>query len=91
MTGAAKRNESTRSSMPPWPGISVPESLAPAARLMIGFGEVAGLRGERGQRPEEQRMHRVLAEAAQHHRDDDRAGHDAADDALDRLGRRDVA
>ena len=32
-TGAAKRNESTRSSMPPWPGMRVPESLAPAARL----------------------------------------------------------
>ena len=33
--GAANRNESTRSSIPPWPGISVPESLAPAARLSI--------------------------------------------------------
>ena len=32
-TGAANRNESTRSSIPPWPGMSVPESLAPAARL----------------------------------------------------------
>ena len=31
--GAANRNESTRSRMPPWPGIRVPESLAPAARL----------------------------------------------------------
>ena len=33
-TGAAKTNESTRSSIPPWPGMSVPESFAPAARLM---------------------------------------------------------
>ena len=34
-TGAANRNESVRSRMPPWPGMSVPESLAPAARLSI--------------------------------------------------------
>ena len=34
-TGAAKRNESTRSRMPPWPGMSVPESFAPAARFSI--------------------------------------------------------
>ena len=35
MAGAANRNESTRSRKPPWPGMSVPESLAPAARLSI--------------------------------------------------------
>ena len=35
MAGAANRNESIRSRMPPWPGMSVPESLAPAARLSI--------------------------------------------------------
>ena len=33
--GAANRNESIRSRMPPWPGIRVPESFAPAARLSI--------------------------------------------------------
>ena len=34
-TGPANRNESIRSRIPPWPGIRVPESFAPAARLSI--------------------------------------------------------
>ena len=38
MIGAANRNESTRSSIPPWPGIRLPESLAEAARLKAEFG-----------------------------------------------------
>src|SRR5688572_28483007 len=33
--GAANKNESTRSRKPPCPGISVPESFAPAARFSI--------------------------------------------------------
>src|SRR5664279_5546248 len=35
MTGAASRNESTRSRTPPWPGIRSLEFRAPAARLSI--------------------------------------------------------
>ena len=46
-TGAANRNESTRSSMPPCPGISVPGVLGAGGALEHRLGEVAGLRGER--------------------------------------------
>ena len=45
--GAANRNESTRSRIPPWPGMSVPESFAPGGPLEHRLGEVAGLGRER--------------------------------------------
>ena len=78
-TGAANRNESTRSSIPPWPGIERAGVLGAGGALEHRLGEVAGLRGERGQRPEQERVERRLAEPAQQERDDDGRRHDAAD------------
>ena len=70
--GAAKRNESTRSRIPPWPGISLPESFAPAARLSIDSARspawaASGDHGRGGARPGRP------AEAAQSIAHDDRA------------------
>ena len=52
--GAANRNESTRSSIPPWPGMSVPESLAPAARLSIDSARSPAWAASAIERPEQQ-------------------------------------
>ena len=57
-TGAANRNESTRSSMPPWPGMSVPESLAPAARLSIDSARSPACAASADQRPEDEGVDR---------------------------------
>ena len=54
-TGAANRNESTRSRIPPWPGISVPESFAPAARLSIDSARSPAWAARASERPEDQR------------------------------------
>ena len=87
MTGAAKMNESTRSSMPPCPGMSVPESLAPAARLMTDSARSPAWAASATSGPEKQGVDRVLAKAPQHRPNDDRADDDPADDALDGLCR----
>ena len=79
-----------RSSMPPCPGISVPESFEPAARLSIDFGEVTRLRDEPEQRAEDDRAHRRLAQPGQQQRGDHRARDEPADQPFDRLRGRDV-
>ena len=89
-TGAANRNESTRSRTPPWPGIRLPESFAPAARLSIDSARSPAWAASGDERPEDQRADRVLAEAGEHQGDDDRRGDDPADQPGVGLRRRDV-
>jgi hypothetical protein len=48
-----------------------PRVLAPGGALDDRLGEVAGLRRERRQRPEDDRVDRVLAERPEHQRDDE--------------------
>ena len=90
-TGAANRNESTRSSIPPWPGMSVAGVLGAGGALEHRLGQVAGLGGE-GRR---------AARAAsawtggwpsppEHQADHDGRRDDAADQPGVRLRRRDV-
>src|SRR4029079_6536624 len=62
----------------------------PRGALDDRFGEVAVLRGERRQRPEDDRVSWVLSERPEHQRDDEARREDAADDTLDRLGWRDM-
>ena len=69
--GAANRNESTRSRIPPWPGMRSPESFCAGGALDDRLGEVAGLGGQRGQRTEDDRVERALADGPQHERDHD--------------------
>ena len=76
--------------MPPWPGIRVPGVLGARGPLEHRLGEVAGLRRERGQRPEQEGVGRCLAQADQHQPDDDRRRDDAPDQPCVRLRRRDV-
>ena len=68
-TGAANRNESTRSSMPPWPGMSVARVLGAGGPLEHRLGEVAGLRGQRRSAARAaSAWSRVCAEAPEHER-----------------------
>ena len=90
--GAANRNESTRSSIPPWPGISVAGVLRAGGPL-----DASTRRGRRPGRPapssgpeHEARRAASWPSAPEQDRDDHRRRDDAADEPLDRLGRRDV-
>ena len=49
-TGAAVSRPSTRSSRPPWPGMSRPESFTPKWRLISALQQIAGL-GDRRRAP----------------------------------------
>ena len=61
--GAANRNESIRSSMPPWPGMSVAGVLLAGGPLEHRLGEVAGLGREAEHRPEDERPQRAAGRA----------------------------
>ena len=88
--GPANRNESMRSRIPPWPGMSVPESLAPAARLSIDSARspawAASPSSGPSTSPPTDAWPRPGEQQARHHG----RRHEAADEALDRLGGRDV-
>jgi len=57
---------------------------------IINVASIAGLGGKGGQRPEDERVDRVLAQTPEHDPDHDGRGDHAADQPLDRLRRRDV-
>ena len=61
-TGAANRKESTRSRTPPWPGIRLPESFAPAARFSIDSARSPACAASAIERPDDQRCQRSLPE-----------------------------
>ena len=88
--GAANRNESMRSRMPPWPGISVPESLAPAARLSIDSARSPAWAASPSSGPRMIAPAGACAEAREQQGDDDRARDEPADQPFDRLRGRDV-
>ena len=90
MTGAANRKESTRSSIPPWPGMSVPESLAPAARLMTDSARSPACAARAVNGPRMIACRGSCPSGPEHQRHDERGNDDATDQALDRLRRRDV-
>ena len=89
-TGAANRNESTRSRTPPWPGISVPESLAPAARLSIDSARSPAWAASATSGPRISAGRGRLAEPDEDDGADDGRGDDPADQPRVRLRRRDV-
>jgi hypothetical protein len=93
VTGIVKKSESKRSSTPPWPGSSAPESLTPASRLSSDSARSPSCATGETTRPATRRTPCPAAgrasaehEVRVHRAGEDRADH-AGDGALHRLGR----
>ena len=89
-TGPANRNESIRSSIPPWPGIRAPESFAPAARLSIDSARSPAWAARPSSGPRTRPPSGFWPSRREHQHGHDGARDQPADETLDRLRRRDV-